>query len=426
MREVLVGFDSAWTDSSVNPGAIAALVLVDGEPTDFHAPILATFDAATVFIQAVARDADYTLIAIDQPTVVPNEEGCRPVDRVAGSLISRLCGGVQPARRGGLATPLFGDGAPIWRFLRQIDAIQDPLRARDASERRFVMEVFPALALPAFVPALWQRGRGAKYNPSAAKFDGSDWPLVASGVASFAQGLKANALSRWAATQARIVKPRKADQDRLDAAICLSVALAWRRGSRENLLVVGDERRGYIATVVSTDTRNVLVRSASERHVPVNREFSLPDPVERAVHQTFAETPDEEPASVSISKMTGVEAVTDDIAGRPAPVDPAWLRRFLVDRSQNGHLIAYGDVASALGFPWSQGFGTSLIRALNILGTENRAAGEPLLMCLVVNKATRLPGQGFYDRLGHGDANAETQRRLLIEQVEQCRRWHWT
>ncbi len=147
MREVLIGFDSAWTDSSVNPGAIAASVLDDGQPAGFYPPVLANFDAAIRFIQDIARDADYVLIAIDQPTIVSNEEGCRPVDRVAASLISRLGGGVQPARRGGLGARLFGDDAPIWRLLRHIDGVQDPLRARDALGGRFVMEVFPALAL---------------------------------------------------------------------------------------------------------------------------------------------------------------------------------------------------------------------------------------------------------------------------------------
>ncbi len=79
----------------------------------------------------------------------------------------------------------------------------------------------------------------------------------------------------------------------------------------------------------------------------------------------------------------------------------------------------------ALNFPWSQGFGASLTPALNILAVENRTAGEPLLMCLVVNKATRIPGQGFYDRVGHGDADAGTRRRLLAEEVERCRLWKW-
>jgi predicted RNase H-like nuclease len=42
---------------------------------------------------------DVCVVTIDQPTMVPNPGGMRPVDKVAASLISWLGGGVQPANR---------------------------------------------------------------------------------------------------------------------------------------------------------------------------------------------------------------------------------------------------------------------------------------------------------------------------------------
>ena len=271
MREVLIGFDLAWTDSPKNPGAISAYVLEGGQYATFHRPRHATFDGALDFIREAATEADYVLIAIDQPTIVPNYDSLRPVDRVAGGLVGKLGGGVQPARRGGTGAPMFGESAPIWRFLANVDAKQNPITARSEAAGRFLMEVFPALALPAIVPAIWQRRQAAKYNPGSVKFNSCDWKIVISGVASFAQSLGAGDIADWVEKQALIEKPRKADQDQLDAAICLTIALAWRKSPRRDTLLIGDEQKGYIATVVSAQTRDVLVNTAEKHGVDLDR-----------------------------------------------------------------------------------------------------------------------------------------------------------
>lgn len=424
MREVLIGFDSAWTDSSRNPGAIAACVLAGGQHAAFHQPRLATFGEARRFTEEVTAEADFVLIAIDQPTVVPNLDGCRPVDRVAGSVISRLKGGVQPARRGGMGAAMFGDGAPIWKFLAKVNAIQNPLEARRAPSGRFVMEVFPALALPAIVPSIWERGCAAKYNPVASKFDPNDWRIVASGVATFVRGLGADVLAEWVDDQASRDTLRKADQDCLDAAICLAIALGWRFGPPNNILLIGDEQTGYMATVASAQTRAVLVKAAEVRKVAIDRGWkgcvapvaamSAPplSPAARAGSSGQYELPNTKPVATSPGR-------------RAARVDPIWLRAFLIARARSGSKITYGGVAAALGYRWSQGFGASLTHALDKLAVENREAGEPLLMCLVVNKTTRMPGSGFYESTGNGSANHAAQQVLLDREIERCRQWTW-
>ena len=52
-------------------------------------------------------------------------------------------------------TALFGDAAPIWRFLNVLGATEDPEQARIADYGLFIIEVFPALALPAFNVKFW-------------------------------------------------------------------------------------------------------------------------------------------------------------------------------------------------------------------------------------------------------------------------------
>ena len=73
------------------------------------------------------RGDGVTLVALDQPTIVPNAAGARPVERLAASLMGWLGGGVQPANTG--RTGLFCPAAPIWRFLAALGATHDPERA---------------------------------------------------------------------------------------------------------------------------------------------------------------------------------------------------------------------------------------------------------------------------------------------------------
>jgi predicted RNase H-like nuclease len=114
----------------------------------FESPQHALFGQAIEFIEGKSRLHDTCIVAIDQPTIVPNEQGCRPVDRVAGSLVSFLGGGVQPANRS--KRGIFDNDAPIWSFKESLGATEDPELSRRAERGLFIIEVFPALALPTF------------------------------------------------------------------------------------------------------------------------------------------------------------------------------------------------------------------------------------------------------------------------------------
>lgn len=103
-----------------------------------------------------------------------NDTGCRPVDRVAGSLISWLGGGVQPANRS--KKEMFGDEAPIWRFKQRLGAIEDPQQACSSEAGVFLLEVFPALAIPSFADAFCTCLGAPGYNPARRKtFKQSHW-----------------------------------------------------------------------------------------------------------------------------------------------------------------------------------------------------------------------------------------------------------
>jgi predicted RNase H-like nuclease len=85
----IVGFDSAWTDLPKNPGAVCAIRIDAAGHRSFVEPQLASFTMALDFIDRQKTAGSRCLVALDQPTIVPNIAGLRPVDR---SLLDFLAG----------------------------------------------------------------------------------------------------------------------------------------------------------------------------------------------------------------------------------------------------------------------------------------------------------------------------------------------
>lgn len=265
---IIFGFDSAWTDAAKAPGAICAIAFDERGQVEFHEPRLVSFADARAFIGSLRQDFSVSLVALDQPTVVPNSAGSRPVDKVAGSLVSFVGGGVQPANRSKIG--MFCDDSPVWSFLSDLNATQDPIEARTAPAGHFLIEVFPALALPAFEDAFSQRLRAPKYNPqNRKKFRLEDWRSVTRVVQTTAQGFDVSGLADWSDRVHALSQPRKADQDKLDAALCALIGLAWRAGPVSCSAMLGDLTNGYMVTPMSEFTRPRLEQAANQRGVPI-------------------------------------------------------------------------------------------------------------------------------------------------------------
>ena len=265
---IIFGFDSAWTDAAKAPGAICAIAFDERGQVEFHEPRLVSFADARAFIGSLRQDFSVSLVALDQPTVVPNSAGSRPVDKVAGSLVSFVGGGVQPANRSKIG--MFCDDSPVWSFLSDLDAKQNPIEARTAPTGHFLIEVFPALALPAFEDDFSQRLRAPKYNPqNRKKFRLEDWRSVTRVVQTTALGFDVSGLADWSDRMHALSQPRKADQDKLDAALCALIGLAWRAGPVSCSAMLGDLTSGYMVTPISEFTRPRLERAAIERGVPI-------------------------------------------------------------------------------------------------------------------------------------------------------------
>jgi predicted RNase H-like nuclease len=267
--DIYIGFDSAWTDNPTAPGAICAVGIENGHPARFHTPELVSFDQALTFIQKIRSDSGATLVALDQPTVVPNSTGMRPVERVAASLISWLGGGVQPANRKRVG--MFCNASPIWGFLTTLGAVEDPEQARLAGDGLYLMEVFPALALASLGAGFFGRLQGPRYNPRRVNtFRISDWGRVATAAAQEAHLLGCEELAEWCRDAGKIPQPQKADQDKLDSALCVLIALHWRLHPRETSLLLGDLSSGYMVLPASPKVREYLTVRARQHLVKMD------------------------------------------------------------------------------------------------------------------------------------------------------------
>lgn len=265
----IVGFDSAWVDKPTAPGAVCAIRLGPGGQPAFAGPELASFAQALAFIKRERTSCDKCLVALDQPTIVPNSSGCRPVDRVAGSLISWLGGGVQPANRSKVG--MFDDAAPIWRFKEALGAVENPEAARVSQSGLFLTEVFPALALPTLEAAYLGRLLGPRYNPDRRRtFTLESWQVVGRAIRHFAEANALNTVAGWAEQSAAILRPRKPDQDRLDSVLCALIGYVWLVKPRHDSIMIGDLQSGYMITPASSDIRGRLTMAAMMRGVPVD------------------------------------------------------------------------------------------------------------------------------------------------------------
>ncbi|MFN2315799.1 MAG: DUF429 domain-containing protein [Gemmatimonadales bacterium] len=267
MTTLLVGFDSAWT--AKNAGAVVGVLRgAGGELTELGLPVTADFSEAAIRIGDWKEEYKpaRTLVMLDQPTIVPNTNGQRPVENLVGSPVSRRYGGVQPAHRGRL--DMFGDGAPVWPFMKTFGGAHDPRRPLPES---VVLETYPVLAMIALE---WvqldkrQTGRLPKYNPGRKKtFSLADWQFVCASTAEALRSRQLTGCSTWLDDAGQLSKPGKAAQDKLDALVCLLVALHLAEGSE--CLMIGDVLSGYMVVPDSDPLRQELTeRCLRTKRVP--------------------------------------------------------------------------------------------------------------------------------------------------------------
>ena len=252
----MVGFDSAWT--AKNSGAIGAVLTGEsGDLVELSQPVEADFCRAMDLIKQwqCAYHPTLSFILIDQPTIVRNFTGQREVEAIACAAIIRRGGCMQPANS--KRDSMFGLNAPIWKFVGCLNARTE---MGPPWEGTFLLETYPTMFFISrgwILPCTKGVGRLPKYNPLRRKtFSLNDWKFVCNKVAESFDAVHLNGLSGWARWAQELKMPRKNDQDRLDACLCLLAAIDL--GSGADCLVVGDGMRGCLVVPESQLLREEL------------------------------------------------------------------------------------------------------------------------------------------------------------------------
>jgi hypothetical protein len=127
-KTLLIGFDSAWT--AHNFGAIVGVRRWgDGRFDELGSPQIVDYLQAEAVIARWQAELTptATIVLLDQPTIVRNTNGQRPVENIVACPVSLRYVGMQPANIS--KEEMFGPAAPIWRFLARFGGPVNPHEA---------------------------------------------------------------------------------------------------------------------------------------------------------------------------------------------------------------------------------------------------------------------------------------------------------
>lgn len=243
MTWLLIGFDSAWTAGNLG-GLVGTLYREHHGYQDLGSPVPANFIKADEQIRAwqTAHQPSKIILLIDQPTVVNDSQGQRPVENLVSSPVSLRYGGMQPANTGRIG--MFDADAPIWPFLARFGGPTNPLTA---TKNINIFETYPVLTIIALgwtLPDRRPTGRLPKYNPTRKMtFEQDDWQHLCNKLAKQFEKPGLERISEWIVSHTD-AKPSKKDQDCLDACLCLLVAMQLAEGN--TCLMVGQQESGAI------------------------------------------------------------------------------------------------------------------------------------------------------------------------------------
>jgi predicted RNase H-like nuclease len=225
---------------------VGVLRSADGTVRELGSPQKANFVQAERIILdwQSSESPKRTLVLLDQPTIVENATGQRPVAYLVASSVSLRYGGMQPANT--TKVEMFGRSAPVWSFLERFGGPADPT---EPTAGTLIFETYPVLTMIALGWTLPDNsrptGRLPKYNPQRRRtFALADWRHVCRMTAATLREHHLLELTRWAESASEISSPRKHNQDALDACICLLVGLHMVQP--RDCLLVGDQWTGYI------------------------------------------------------------------------------------------------------------------------------------------------------------------------------------
>lgn len=199
-----------------------------------------SLDAIYAWIDAQTAGVETAVVAVDAPTLIPNETGMRLPDRLAHKYFGKYDAGCYPANRGRpFAKRLIGFGLAL-----EARGFRHQPRAKAQSSGKFQLEIFPH---PATVH-LFRLSRIIKYKKGRLadrclgleqlrQYQLEVLPKLEPSLAIAAPDLPAIPKTGTAL---------KAVEDQLDSLTCAYAAAHWWWWGLERNWVLGDENQGYI------------------------------------------------------------------------------------------------------------------------------------------------------------------------------------
>lgn len=255
MQAVFTGFDSAW--GRTQNGSVCDLLLVGNSLELPSEPKQVDWESALK--RARQRlDVDLQVWAIDQPLLVSNIGGCRPVERdLARALMADFGCGAHSSNR---TMAAFADDAPIWSLLRALELegyLHRPMAVPDAKRSRFYFECYPHPA----VIGLFDLERILNYKVHRKNL--ADWLLLIRLLRSLASAaLPIRNIEKFVPEN---LPQNKRNEDNLDALISAYTAAYWWRFGVQRSTMIGDLSTGYIVTPHSLRTLERLKAAFGHR-----------------------------------------------------------------------------------------------------------------------------------------------------------------
>jgi hypothetical protein len=118
----------------------------------------------------------------------------------------------------------------------------------------------------------------------------------------------------------------------------------------------------------------------------------------------------------------------DDAAARIG--DVVRIRALLIAAAKAGEAVSYSGLFALIGLRFTRPKMRALMKTLDRIDQEGKAAGEPELAVLVVRESDGLPGQGWWagghaEALGHHGAWEGPEAQALVKRVQQQTFDYW-
>lgn len=237
VRRLLIGFDSAWGERA--KGYITAALQDNSDSLEFIlTPTAVRWQSALELINTLYDKTNATCVSIfiDQPVIIKNQAGQRPVEKIVSSIIGTLGGGVQAAY---LDSHLHSDDSNLQHFIA---------RCQQSFECE-IIETYPTLSNVACGWLVHDADTGqqklAKYNPDKKSFSLAHWKYICDQLAD-------EFLSTGLCKPAEVIRelkaisaPKKMHQDQLDSFICLFNAICSFKF--KSSMLVGEAGSGQIS-----------------------------------------------------------------------------------------------------------------------------------------------------------------------------------